>query len=99
MQGPRIYSDYPQSARILAGTYLPPRGQHLDRATAYDFVTFLNAYICLWLARREAGDQQIAPHENAVPVSHLHRMGVLNPILLWMWYQGHVDHCLWAGRR
>ncbi len=93
MQGQRVDSGYSQSIPILTKTSYPPRGKHLYRATPYEFVSFLLAYTDLWLARCEASDQELAPKENPVSLSTFHRKGVLDHILLWMWYQGHVDYC------
>jgi hypothetical protein len=97
MQAQRIHADFSHPGRILTPTYFPPRGKDLYRATPDEFVSFLIAYIDLWLAHREASDRQLEPRENPVSLSHFHRKGILDYILLWMRYQGHVDHCQLAG--
>src|SRR5438094_637495 len=97
MQELWIHCDPSQSTQILTGTYFPPKGRHLNRASPGEFLSFLLAYLHLWLARQEAGDQQLGPHENSVPMSFFHSLGILDYVLLWMWYQGHVDYCLSAG--
>src|SRR5258708_7296637 len=91
------HSDDLRPAATLTGTYFPPKGKHLHLASPDEFVSFLVAYSYLWLARREAFDEGLHPYETPITVAQWHRFRVRDPILLWMWYQGHVGHCQSKG--
>jgi hypothetical protein len=67
------------------------------RATVADFFTFVIAYVDLLAARCEELDEGWAAGTRSVPLAWFLSRGIGPPTLLWMLYQGHVDHLQPAG--
>jgi hypothetical protein len=57
-----------------------------------EFLAFVFGYIVLLVERGEAEDRGLDPSACPVPLSCLRKVGVEDPVLLWMMYQGHVEH-------
>jgi hypothetical protein len=72
--------------------YMLPRGKKLLRADPVEFVAFVIAYVELLLAYWDAQDRQRPGRANPVPLPYLRKKGIADHILLWLLYQGHVEH-------
>src|SRR5437588_214362 len=81
-------SSFTEESTIM---YLRPRGHDLCRATPWEFVKFLVACMDLLIARWDAHDRG-DPALALLPLSHFRRKDVPASLLLWLLYQGHVEH-------
>ena len=71
---------------------IPPRGDSPSRATFDELLAFVIAYSNLLVAAWEAGDRRLRPRDDPVPITRLREHCVPDYLLVWMLYQGHVEH-------
>jgi hypothetical protein len=62
------------------------------RATPGEFLAFIVAYLELIEARWAACDVQARARDKAVSRKHFHARGIGDSLLLWMMYQGQIEH-------
>jgi hypothetical protein len=62
------------------------------RATFPEFLHFVLGYAELLTFAWDARDQQLLPRANPVPLIRFFEMGIAEPPLLWMLYQGQIEH-------
>src|SRR4051794_29453043 len=78
--------------------YIRPAGRHLRCAGVDEFIAFLVAYLNLDFALLEARDRGLPSRANTVPLTELRSQEVPDAVLLWMLYQGHIEHWQSRGR-
>jgi hypothetical protein len=61
-------------------------------ASPDELLTFVIAYVELLVAAWQAAEQQPRSHSRPVPLALLEDKGVSRDVLLWLLYQGHVEH-------
>src|SRR5262249_43197900 len=67
--------------------------------TSWQCSELIEAYTELLAARTDAQERRMKAEANAVPISQLRARGCGEAILLWLLYQGHVEHLQPALRR
>ncbi len=75
----------------------PRQAQEVSEA---ECLALLRAYLELLCAHGEAVDRNAPPNTNPVPWSRFQELAVADELLVWIQYQGHVEHLrLRAGRK
>jgi len=71
---------------------LPLKGKALHRASHWEFIAFVIAYIEFILARWDAQEQRLDGRMRPVALSYLRERGIEDHLLIWMLYQDHIEH-------
>jgi hypothetical protein len=71
---------------------LPLKGKALHRASHWEFIAFVIAYIEFLLARWDAQEQGLDGRMRPVALRYLRERGIEDHLLIWMLYQGHIEH-------
>jgi hypothetical protein len=72
--------------------YIHPRGKELYRASGVETLDLIVAYLKLLAACWEARESQVPSRARGVPLRQFHADGVADHLLVWMLYQGHIEH-------
>lgn len=70
----------------------PPWPKNARPASTREFVAFIIAYSELLVARWESADRGCDVRARAIPLAQFGQWNVKEEVLLWMLYQGHVNH-------